>query len=112
MKKKMIRSSAAIFCALLMTAAAPSTPEKQEFVTAADTPLSERLMLPDCEGVYCHITTMPVKGTLYLSSDGSFIYSPDRGRRGRDYFGYRVVNADGESSEEATVNFRINRPSS
>ena len=55
------------------------------------------------------ITTEPVKGTLQLRADGSFVYTPEPGRRGRDYFGYRAYDGDGNASQEATVIIRILR---
>lgn len=55
------------------------------------------------------ITTEPVKGKVELQDDGAFIYTPNDGKKGRDYFGYRVTNSDGVSSQEATVIIRIEK---
>lgn len=55
------------------------------------------------------ITTEPVKGKIELRGDGSFVYTPKEGKKGRDYFGYRVTNSDGVSSQEATVIIRIEK---
>ena len=111
MKKTYFRLCAVFFLAAFLTAAAPDTPERQEFTADAGTPLSARLVLTMAEGERCVLTTAPAKGTVRLSADGSFLYTPDANRRGRDYFGYRVENAAGEFSEEATVLLRLNRPS-
>lgn len=53
------------------------------------------------------ITTQPKKGSIELSDDGSFVYSPIDGKRGRDYFGYKAIDADGNRSQEATVIIRL-----
>ena len=49
------------------------------------------------------ITTPPIKGEVTLNSDGSFVYTPDPSRRGKDYFGYTATNSQGTVSQEATV---------
>ena len=53
------------------------------------------------------ITTEPIKGEIRLEPDGAFIYTPDEGKKGRDYFGYKVYDEDGNASQEATVIIRI-----
>ena len=49
------------------------------------------------------ITTPPIKGEVTLNHDGSFVYTPDPSRRGKDYFGYTATNSQGIVSQEATV---------
>ena len=56
------------------------------------------------------LTTEPVKGSLELNEDGSFVYTPNEGKRGRDYFGYKVSDGEGNLSQEATVIIRIQKP--
>lgn len=58
---------------------------------------------PDGDVLSFEITTKPVKGTIELSDDGSFVYTPADGKRGKDYFGYKAVDKDGNRSQEATV---------
>lgn len=58
---------------------------------------------PDGDGVSFEISTAPVKGTIDLREDGSFIYTPWENKRGKDYFGYRAIDSDGNRSQEATV---------
>ncbi len=55
------------------------------------------------------ITTEPTKGKIDLEDDGSFVYTPAEGKRGRDYFGYRATDAQGNSSSEATVLISIKK---
>ncbi len=61
------------------------------------------------ENTVFFITTMPRKGEITLTADGTFTYTPQNGNSGRDYFGYRVKDAAGNVSEEATVIIRISR---
>jgi len=62
---------------------------------------------PGRNAITFEITTKPAKGDVDLDADGHFVYTPDAGKRGRDYFGYRAVNAAGVCSQEATVIIRI-----
>ena len=64
---------------------------------------------PDGEVVSYLITTPPVKGDIQVESDGSFVYSPYYNKKGRDYFGYKAQDADGNWSQEATVLIRIEK---
>ncbi len=64
---------------------------------------------PDGDPVSFEVTTQPVKGTLDVKQDGSFTYTPAKGKKGRDYFGYKAVDPDGNYSQEATVIIRIER---
>ena len=62
---------------------------------------------PDGDVAAFEITTRPVKGTIELKEDGSFVYTPNEKKRGRDYFGYKAKDAEGNLSQEATVLIRI-----
>ena len=62
---------------------------------------------PDGDIAGYEITTDPVKGALELCSDGSFTYTPGENRKGKDYFGYKAVDKEGNSSQEATVIIKI-----
>ena len=62
---------------------------------------------PDGDTLNYEITTQPVKGTIELDDDGSFIYTPAEGKRGKDYFGYKAIDAEGNSSQEATVIIKL-----
>ncbi|MGN1003035.1 MAG: Ig-like domain-containing protein [Oscillospiraceae bacterium] len=64
---------------------------------------------PDGETVRFEITTQPVKGTIELDDDGSFVYTPADGKRGKDYFGYKAIDSSGNYSQEATVIIRIQK---
>ena len=58
---------------------------------------------PQNEALTYQITTPPIKGEVTLSHDGSFVYTPDPSRRGKDYFGYTATDTAGNTSQEATV---------
>lgn len=58
------------------------------------------------------IVTPPGKGSIDLSEDGSFVYTPDEGRKGKDYFGYKAYDSQGTASQEATVIIRIQKQKS
>ena len=64
---------------------------------------------PDGDVAAFEITTKPVKGTIELKEDGSFVYTPNEKKRGRDYFGYKAKDAEGNLSQEATVLIRIEK---
>ena len=49
-------------------------------------------------------------GTLVLSSDGSFTYTPDAGFNGTDSFTYTVTDDDAAVSNTATVTIAVNAP--
>lgn len=64
---------------------------------------------PDGDALSFEITTNPVKGSIELEDDGSFIYTPLDNKKGRDYFGYKAVDAEGNYSQEATVIIKIEK---
>ena len=67
---------------------------------------------PDGDQVTFEITTEPMKGEVALSADGAFVYTPGENRRGKDYFGFRAVDAQGNPSQEGTVIIRLLRQKS
>ena len=67
---------------------------------------------PDGDALSFQITTDPVKGSIDLDDDGHFVYTPESGKRGRDYFGYRATDTSGNRSQEATVIIRIEKQKS
>lgn len=85
--------------------------ENFEFKTYQNTDLCGVLSAYDSEDdvVYYEITTQPVKGSIELQPDGSFVYTPREGKKGRDYFGYKAVDTEGNKSQEATVIIRIEK---
>ncbi len=99
-------------CALVFPAAADKcapVAENFEFETYRGVSFGGQLAAvdPDGDTLSFEITTQPRKGTIELNDDGSFVYSPAEGKRGRDYFGYRAIDAQGNRSQEATVIIRL-----
>lgn len=64
---------------------------------------------PDGDLSGFEITTPPVKGSVEVEADGSFVYTPIAGKRGRDYFGYKAVDKAGNYSQEATVIIKLKK---
>lgn len=85
--------------------------ENMELKTYKNTSVSGMLAAydPETDVVGFKITTEPTKGTIQLEQNGSFIYTPNKDKKGRDYFGYKAVDAQGNESHEATVIIRIEK---
>ncbi len=83
--------------------------ENLELSTYRGVAVGGRLSVADTgsEVIGFEITTPPVKGSVELSDDGCFIYTPDNGKKGKDYFGYKAIDAEGNYSQEATVIIKI-----
>lgn len=65
---------------------------------------------PEGDALEYVVTTEPVKGSIKLEADGSFVYTPRENKRGRDYFGYKATDSEGNVSQEATVIIKIEKP--
>ena len=112
-----------IFSALLLTAVLFTLPgeayadgtapvaQNLELCTYKNVTVSGKLSAFDSENdvVMYEITTPPVKGSVELCDDGSFIYTPNKDKKGRDYFGYKALDAEGNRSQEATVIIKIEK---
>lgn len=106
------RKWAAMLAALLFLgmvpvgAAAPLVAENLELETYRGVSVGGQLAAaaaPENGKLSYRITTEPCKGSVEVEADGHFIYTPEEGRRGRDYFGYKVFDESGNASQEATV---------
>lgn len=64
---------------------------------------------PDGDQVTFKIAEMPEKGTILPENDGSFVYTPNDGKNGRDSFSYVAVDVAGNISEKALVTITINK---
>lgn len=117
--KRMFVSLLALMMALFMFAgmlpayAEGTAPvaENLELKTYRNVSVGGRLSAYDPEGgaLSFEISTEPVKGELQLSDDGSFVYTPGENKKGRDYFGYRATDEQGNVSQEATVIIKIEK---
>ena len=117
MRKHIAVSALALALCLVMctgfvpVTAANSAPvaENFEFETFRGVSFGGQLAAVDPEGdtLSFEITTQPVKGTIELGDDGSFVYTPAEDKKGKDYFGYKATDSEGNSSQEATVIIRL-----
>lgn len=59
------------------------------------------------------LTSTPARGSVTLSEDGSsqFIYTPYENKTGKDSFTYVAIDPAGNTSQEAKVKIRIEKPS-
>jgi hypothetical protein len=53
-----------------------------------------------------NVGTFP-SGSLSLSADGAFTYTPNPGFEGNDSFTYSITDQDGDTSNTATVNIEV-----
>lgn len=85
--------------------------ENYEFKTERNTPFTASLSAQDVDGgeLTFTITTEPVKGSIRLEPNGSFTYTPGTDKKGRDYFGYKAADSEGNLSQEATVIIKIEK---
>lgn len=101
----------ALFLCFIPVSADNSAPvaENFEFETYRGVSFGGQLSALDPDGdiLSYEITTQPVKGSIQLGDDGSFVYTPDDGRKGKDYFGYKAVDSEGNCSQEATVIIKL-----
>lgn len=65
---------------------------------------------PDGDALEFTLVREPKRGTVELHADGSFTYTPDENKVGKDSFIYTATDTAGNVSEEATVKIRIVRP--
>ena len=68
-----------------------------------------RAVDPEGEAVTFTLSTEPMKGTVELNADGTFVYTPNENKKGKDYFGYKATDTEGNTSQEATVIIRIKK---
>lgn len=118
--RRMLISLAALTMALFMFAgicqpvyAEGSAPvaENLELKTFRNVSVGGKLSAFDPDGgeLCFEISTQPVKGDIELENDGSFVYTPRENKKGRDYFGYKALDAEGNYSQEATVIIKIEK---
>ena len=121
--KRIMLSMTAILSALALTTAlvlpvyaegCEPVAENLELSTYRNVSVGGKLSAYDPDGDVSEfeITTQPVKGSIELKHDGSFVYTPHENKRGRDYFGYKATDAQGNVSQEATVIIRIDKQKS
>lgn len=119
-KKAFISLTAAVMILALCVCSFPSgyaadnsgpIAENLELTTYRGVSVGGRLTAVDPDGdmLTYVITTHPTKGTVELTEDGKFVYTPADGKRGKDYFGYKAMDSEGNRSQEATVIIKISK---
>lgn len=85
--------------------------ENQQIETYRGVSVGGQLKATDPDGgtLTYELTIEPVKGTVTLSEDGYFVYTPEEGKRGKDYFAFRVTDEQGNQSQEGTVIIQLVR---
>jgi len=88
--------------------------ENQSIETYRGVSVGGQLSAYDAEGdeVIFELTTEPMKGSVELTADGCFVYTPGEKKRGKDYFGFRAVDSEGNTSQEGTVIIKLVKQSS
>ena len=90
----------------------PPVAQDSEFETYKNISGTVPLEISDPEGdpLTVQIVKEPKRGTLEISEDGSVSYTPMENKVGKDSFTYTVTDSAGNTSEEATVRIRIQKP--
>jgi len=114
LKRSIISTSIVLSIALIASVAAlAQSPiaENLEITTYRDVSVGGMLCAidPDGDTVTFEITTDPTKGVIELAEDGAFVYTPNDGKKGKDYFGYRATDSEGNVSQEGTVIIKIEK---
>lgn len=70
------------------------------------------LEVTDAEGdkLQFDLTSAPKRGTVELNSDGTYTYTPNKNKVGKDSFNFTVTDAAGNVSNEATIKIEILKP--
>ncbi|MBQ3193458.1 MAG: S-layer homology domain-containing protein [Oscillospiraceae bacterium] len=90
----------------------PPVAEDSAMETYKNLPNTAKLKVSDPEGqaMTFTVTRQPRRGTVEISSDGSFTYTPKKNKVGVDSFVYTAADPAGKISREATVTITILKP--
>lgn len=66
---------------------------------------------PENDPMTYQIVTEPKRGTVELHKDGTFTYTPDENKVGKDSFTYTATDDSGQVSQPAKVSVEIKKPS-
>lgn len=70
-----------------------------------------KVTAPEDQALTYALVRQPKRGTVTLSEDGSFTYTPKKNKVGIDSFTYTATGPSGKTSREATVTITILKPS-
>ncbi|MCR4772100.1 MAG: S-layer homology domain-containing protein [Oscillospiraceae bacterium] len=93
------------------TVNSPPIAENVDVSTYRNVSVSGNMRAVDPEGdlISYQLRSRPVKGELEFSGDGSFVYTPLAGKKGRDSFSYAACDSFGNVSEPAVVTIFIEK---
>ena len=86
--------------------------EDSALETYKNLPASGKLKVtdPEEESMTYELLRQPRRGSVTISPDGSFTYTPKKNKVGVDSFTYTATDASGKTSREATVTITILKP--
>ena len=87
--------------------------EDSALETYKNLPNTDKLKVSDPEGqsMTYSILRQPKRGSVTISQDGSYTYTPKKNKVGTDSFTYTATDPAGKVSREATVTIQILKPS-
>lgn len=87
--------------------------EDSAIETYKNLPNRGKLKVSDPEGqpLQYTVTRQPRRGTVTVSEDGTFLYTPKKNKVGTDSFTFTATDPSGKVSREATVTVEILKPS-
>ena len=90
----------------------PPTAEDGSLETYKNIAGSGTLSAADPEGkpLTYNLVKEPTRGSVELHEDGTFTYTPDKNKVGKDSFTYTVTDSGGNTSEEAKISIEIRKP--
>ena len=90
----------------------PPTAEDGSLETYKNIAGSGTLSAADPEGkpLTYNLVKEPKRGSVELHEDGTFTYTPDKNKVGKDSFTYTVTDSGGNTSGEAKISIEIRKP--
>ena len=90
----------------------PPTAEDGSLETYKNIAGSGTLSAADPEGkpLTYNLVKEPKRGSVELHEDGTFTYTPDKNKVGKDSFTYTVTDSGGNTSQEAKISIEILKP--
>ena len=97
---------------LLTQANNPPVARNMELTTYKNVAITGYFDAVDSEGdaLTFQLTSTPARGAVTLGADGEFIYTPYENKTGKDSFTYVAIDLAGNTSPEAKVSLRIDKP--
>lgn len=107
-----VASAAAMSISVMGKENKPPIAEDMALETYKNLPLSGKLKVsePEGEALTFSVTRQSKRGTIAISGDGSFTYTPKKNKVGVDSFTFTATDTAGKVSREATVTINILKP--